>query len=184
MMWTDTQEGRQVIDEISKGIVIQVAPEEVDLFDDLVQEYYENPTSETSSEAGKDDALGFGAQEMVVALTPAVVGMVKVVLDHILSESLDTVKDEGASWAQARIKALFKSASTTSAKQENTDSAGDGTEQVEKQAAPPDQGINLSKESLVKIQQLAKKQARSYGIASKEAEQMANALIGQLVLSS
>ena len=171
-MWTDTQEGRQVVDEISKGLVMQIAPEEIDLFDDLAEDYYSQPAHENSPPAGADDALGFGAQEMVIALTPAVIGMVKTVLDYVLSESLDTIKGESASWVQARIQSLFKPAPETQAADEA------------KESTPASSGLILSKDSLVQIQALAKKQARSYGIPPKEAQQMADALIGRLALSS
>ncbi len=43
-MWTETTEGRKFIQEISRGIVGEVAPEEMDMFDELVMEYFQDPT--------------------------------------------------------------------------------------------------------------------------------------------
>jgi len=48
-MWTETTEGRKFIQEISRGIVGEVAPEEMDMFDELVMEYFQDPTRESFS---------------------------------------------------------------------------------------------------------------------------------------
>ena len=41
-MWTNTPEGNQLISEISKDVVAQLAPEELEMFDDLSQEHIQN----------------------------------------------------------------------------------------------------------------------------------------------
>ena len=43
-MWTDTVESQQLMGEISKDIVIQIAPEEMEIFDELLQDHFQNPT--------------------------------------------------------------------------------------------------------------------------------------------
>jgi hypothetical protein len=183
-MWTNTQEGRQVVDEISKQLVMQLAPEEIDLFDDLAREVYDHPAHEGSPPPQQDDALGFGAQEMVIALTPAVVGTVKTVLEYVLSESLETFKGESAAWVQARVKTLFKPASAVPDGAETGDSAAGEAASPAPGAALAGPGFSISKENLAKIQALAKKQARIHGLPPKEAQQMADALIGRLILST
>lgn len=42
-MCTETTEGRKLVEEISRGIIDQVAPEESDIFDDRVLEFFQNP---------------------------------------------------------------------------------------------------------------------------------------------
>lgn len=70
-MWTETTEGRKFVQEISKSLVIQIAPEELDLFDELVEEYFQDPTPPNVSSSTPDDPLGFGSAETLVAITPA-----------------------------------------------------------------------------------------------------------------
>lgn len=80
-MWTETAEGRKYIEKFSKTIVSEVAPDELEFFDELVAEYYEDP----SPQASKDAALGFGVGGLAV-VTPAVIAMLTTVLSYLLAE--------------------------------------------------------------------------------------------------
>ena len=155
-MWTETTEGREFIKEISLDVVTQVAPEELDLFDELVQEYFEDPSPPDLSATVSDDPLGFGLAETLVAVTPAATALVSVVLSYLLTEVIKATQEEGAAVLKRKIKKLF-----------NPDS----------QEASP-----LTQPQLEQIKKLARKQAIQFGLNSKQAEQMAAALIGSLAL--
>jgi len=166
-MWTQTPEGRKLIQEISKGIVIEVAPEEMDLFDELVMEYFQDPTPPDLSAKPKDDPLGFGLGEVLVAATPAVAAMVNAVLNHLMTESLNAAKEESAEVVKKNIKMLFNP-----------------QKKDEKPAKKDDKEVRpLNKEQLEQVKKLAWKQAIKFGIGSEKAEKMANALIGSLALA-
>ena len=159
-MWTKSSEGRKFIQEISKDIVVEVAPEEMDLFDELVMEYFQNPTPPDFSVSPKDDPLGFGIGETLVAVAPAAAAMAEVVLNSLMNESLRTAQEESAELVKRKIKSLFNS--------------------KQKEAKDP---IPLTKEQLEQVRKLAIKQAIKFGIGPEKAEKMANALIGSLALA-
>src|SRR4051812_7590548 len=140
-MWTETTEGREFIQEISKSIVIQVAPEEVELFDDLVMEYFENPTPPDLSASATDDPLGFGLSETLVAVTPAAVAIVSAVLSHLMTESVKAAQEESAEVIKKKIKALF-----------SPEKKDEGSAQKEGKDLP-----QLTKEQMEQVRKLAHK---------------------------
>lgn len=166
-MWTDTPEGRKLIQELSKDIVAETAPEEMDLFDELVMEYFNNPAPPDLSAKPKDDPLGFGLNEVLIAVTPAAAAMVNEVLKHLMTESIGAVKDESSDMVKKKVKKLFN------------------PEKKDDQPTKKDDGEvrPLNKEQLEQVKKLARKQAIKFGIGPDKAEKMANALVGSLVLS-
>jgi hypothetical protein len=63
-MWTDTPESKQLVIEVSRELVADIAPEELELVDELLDDYYAHPTVHEA----KDDPLGFGS-ELLAAST-------------------------------------------------------------------------------------------------------------------
>lgn len=166
-MWTDTPEGRKLIQELSKGIVAETAPEEMDLFDELVTEYFQNPTPPDLSAKPKEDPLGFGLNELLIVVTPAAAEIVRSVLNHLMTETMEAAKDESAEMVKKKVKKLFNP--------ENKN---------EKPAKKDDGEVRpLNKEQLEQVKKLARKQAIKFGIGPDKAEKMANALVGSLALS-
>ena len=92
-MWTETTEGRKYVHEISRKIVSQVAPEEVDLFEELLQQYFDKPhASAVDSKAG-DDPLGSGLAETLLAATPAAAAMASAVIEFLASEVIKATQE-------------------------------------------------------------------------------------------
>jgi len=166
-MWTETTEGRKFIQEVSKSIVVQIAPEELDLFDDLVSEYLQDPTPPDLTTGAKDDPLGFGLAETLVAITPAAMAIVNIVLNHLMTESVKAAQEESAEVIKKKIKALF-----------NPEKKDDRSANKLETDLPP-----LTKEQLEQVRKLARKQAIAFGIAPAKASQMVDALVGSLALA-
>ncbi len=160
-MWTETTEGRKFIEEVSKQIVTEVAPEELDLFDELIEGYFEDPAPPDLSEAGSDDPLGFGLGGALVAATPAAAAVVSTVLTYVLTEALKTFQEESAEAIKTKIKKLFKP-----------------EEEAEDEIA------ELTDEQLKQVRRLAIKQAKTFGMEADQAKRMADALIGALALAA
>ena len=158
-MWTETPEGHALIRDITQTIVTQVAPEELDLFDELLQEYFTNPQPAPQT-TSSDDPLGFGVGEVVAAITPAAAAMVSVVLSYLLPEVLKVSSQESAALIMARAKKLFQRMIG------KTDTL------------PP-----LTHAQLTHVKNLACQQALKFGVKAKIAEQMATALAGSLALT-
>ena len=158
-MWTKSSEGQKLIKELSKVIVVEVAPEEIDLFDELVVEYFRDPTPPDRSQTQKDDPLGFGIEETLIAVTPSATAVANIIINYLLTEVIKITESERAEEVKRKIKALFSS------------------EREDKVKPEP-----LTKEQLENIRKLARKQAINFGIGPERAERMADALIGSLAL--
>lgn len=158
-MWTETAEGRKLIQDISKEIILDVAPEEIDLFDELVDEYFQDPQPPDTSPAAKDDPLGFGIDEALVAATPAAAAVVQVILNYVTTDLFKVAREETAEAVRGKIKTFFRK------------------EQNEEAEPEP-----LTKEQLEQIKKLARRQAMKFGMSADRADKMANSLVGLLVL--
>lgn len=75
---------RELIEEVSRAVVAAVAPEEMVLFRPMTTAYFDAP--DRLRQAPKDDLLGFGAGDAVVALTPVALSVMSAVLTYIRRE--------------------------------------------------------------------------------------------------
>lgn len=163
-MWTETTEGRKFIKDISKHIVAESAPEELELFNELIAEYFADPTPPDLTDSGSDDALAFGIGEVLVAVTPAIAAMVTAVLTYVLTEATEVIKVESAEKIKKRIKNIF-----SPEKKDKEDS---------------DRPQPLTKDQLEQVKKLARRQAKKFGMEPAQANKMAEALIGAIVLAA
>jgi hypothetical protein len=157
-MWTQTPAGDQFVQELSKELVSQFAPEELDVFDELYNEYREHPAP-PQAEPGTDDALGSGLGEIIVAVTPAASAMVTAVVSFVLNEILKASQDEASEKIKTRVKAVFN------------------PRPAEKEKVPP-----LSQDQLDQVRRLAARRGVDFGLPPEQARQMSLALIGSLSL--
>lgn len=160
-MWTETDEGREYIREISQDIVAELAPEELEFFDELIEEYFIDPTPPDLSDSEGDEQLGFGAGVVLATATPAAAAMASAVLTFILTEITKAVQKESTEVIKRTIKAIFN------------------PEKQEKEGPSP-----LTKEQLAQVKRLARRQAREFGMDADLARKMADALVGRLALAS
>ena len=158
-MWTDTVEGHKLVKELSRMIVEEVAPEELDLFDELLLEYYQNPSESITTKTKADNPLGFGLFENITASTTVIAPIVKSALDYLLSETIKVSQEESASLVKEKIKTVFK------------------RDQADAEELDP-----LTKAQLRKIYRLARARAIDAGLKPKKAATMARALVGSLSL--
>lgn len=156
-MWTETTDGRQLITDLSKQMVTQVAPEELDLFDELIEEYFDDPSPPDLSESDDDDALGFGLNGVVVAITPAAAAAASSAVGYILSEVLKSAQEEGAAVLAKKVRRLLN---------------------------PKDKTEALTTEQLRQVRRLALTQAKVFGMEAGQARSMADALVGSLALAA
>lgn len=156
-MWIQTPEADQFVQELSKELVSQFAPEELEIFDELYNDYKKHPSG-LRTEQGADDPLGSGLGEMILAVTPAASAMATAVLSFVMSEVLKASQEEASEKIKTRIKAVL-----------NPKGSG---------KSPP-----LSPEQLEQVQKLAVKRALDFGLTPQKAKQMSLALVGSLSMS-
>jgi hypothetical protein len=157
-MWTETTEGRKYVHEISKKVVSRVAPEEVDLFEELLQQYFDNPHASALDSKAGDDPLGSGLAEPLLAATPAAAAMASAVIGFLVNEVMKAAQKETATMIKEKIPGLFVPDKKTG-------------------GSPP-----VTKEQLDQIKNLARNQANLFGFTAENAEKMTNALIESLTL--
>lgn len=160
-MLNTSSQNKEYIDGVSKVIVSDVAPEELDLFDELVAEYHEDPNPPDFSEKEEDEELAFGIGETVVPVTPAAAAMVTTVINFLLTEVIKVVKEENGKTIREILSDFLRS------------------EKRDKEGSEP-----LTVEQLKQIRRIARQQARSFGMNPDMAKRMAESLVGALALTN
>lgn len=105
-MLVNTIENRALIKKISPHVVAKVAPEELPLFDELIEEYFDDPNPPDLSVSVSDEPLGMSWGELLIAVTPAVAAAVNAVLRFISTQVLAPRQANGAGIVQS-MKSLF-----------------------------------------------------------------------------
>jgi hypothetical protein len=160
-MWINSPESKQVITDISKELVAEIAPEELELVDELLDDYYANPEVHES----KDHPLGFGS-EVLAAATPVIAMALQTLFTFILNEVWVSAQKESATLIAEKMKSLFNRDKASSPK-------GDKAEPA----------LELTREQLEKAKQLIKKEAMRGGMKPKKAEELALKIVGRIALT-
>lgn len=84
----------QLIADLARQCVIQIAPDEKMLIRPISEAYFKNPERLTKSKTNNDPILGFGASEIVNLLTPAALAICGVVVNQVIQEIRNKVKSE------------------------------------------------------------------------------------------
>jgi hypothetical protein len=82
-MFKHNPEERDYLLEIARFIIENVAPEELALFSELVEEYFADPTPPEPLARDANDPLAAGLDEFLAAATPAALAMVTTALNYI-----------------------------------------------------------------------------------------------------
>jgi hypothetical protein len=186
-MREETGERRAYIEAVSRMVVADVAADELEFFDELVVEYYEDPNPPRSADA----ALGSGFGEALVAITPAAMAMATAVLSHIATELAEVLKEEATASLSAGLRRLFHPEAKTETPAEGPEQRpGEGPDEAPEQALEegsepaPDEGPTpLTKEQLEEIRRIARREARRFGVDPTTATNMAYALVGALAIA-
>jgi len=154
-MWNNTNENRQLLADVSKEFIAEIAPEELEYVDELLAEYHENPPQVSS---GSDDPLGFGG-DIMVAVTPVIAMALSAVFKFLLEEVIKSAKTESAALMAQKVKAFFNPSAQKPV-------------------------VKLSQEELAKIKEIAKKELRRGGMNPKKAEDASLIIVAKLTLGA
>jgi hypothetical protein len=154
-MWTDTPESKEIVTELSRELVAEIAPEELELVDELIDDYYANPTIHEA----KDNPLGFGS-ELLAASTPVIAMALQTLFNFILNEVWVSVQKESAVLIAQKMKTLFHPT---------------------KEKADP--ALGLTREQLEKAKKLIKREALRGGMKPKKAEDLALKIVARIALN-
>jgi hypothetical protein len=145
---------QDTVRNISRILVAEIAPEELDNFDELFDEA-RTASNSPSSRNSSDEALGFGLDALIIIATPAVKTAVMAVMTFIVNEVIDNAKNETATIIKERIKNIF-----------------DSNKKSKSPASPP------NKETLRRIQKMAEESAKLHGLSEEQSNKFAMVLVG------
>lgn len=154
---TSTSEGNELITQVAQDIVADVAPDEIDLFEELIQEYFDDSTPPDFDRPTIDDPLGFGGAELIVAATPAATAAVTAVLGFVLAGFIEAVQEKSFEYLLQRLWGLIRGEQNGS--------------------------VALSSDQLMAVHQIAQEQALQYGVDSDVAHRIATSVVGRLALN-
>ncbi len=97
----------QLIAELSRKIVTEVAPEERRAFQPISEAYFKNPEKTLRGEVGTDELAGFGIGEIALLLTPIILDIVKDILKDVLKDSIKSSVKQNAPTLLEKLKAFF-----------------------------------------------------------------------------
>jgi len=152
---------RELIVVVARDLVAATAPEEIPLFRPMSAAYFDAP--ERLGQAPRDDMLGFGGGEVVVALTPVVLSVVGEVLVYLRHELAQAAAKDMTGAVDGGVHSLFRRFHGSHP------------------AAPP---AALSTAQLAEVGRLAFERARAMRISEGRARLLADAVVGSLVLQT
>jgi hypothetical protein len=155
-MWNDTPESKQLVTEVSKQIVAEIAPEELEFVDELIEDYYANPAAPQN----RDNPLGFGS-ELLAAATPVIAMALQTLFNFVLTEIWGSAQKEGTELIAQKMKTLLN---------------------PDKEKSEP--ALGLTQEQLEKAKKLIKKEAIRGGMKAKKAEDLAMKIVGRIALTA
>lgn len=160
---TESGADRELIVVVTRDVIAAVAPEEIPLYRPLSEAYFDAP--ERLERAPKDDVLGFGAGEVVVALTPIALSIVSELLVHLRREVAETTAREVTGAAGGGLRALFRRFH----------------HEAHPAAAAPGA---LTREQLAEVGRMAFEKALAMRVSEPRARLLADAVVGSLVLGT
>lgn len=85
-MLTDTQEGRQLINEVAFRLIKEKAPQELPLYVDTRNKYFADPEKFSQPSEGEDEPAGAGEIIAVSTFTKIVFPIITPILAFLLGE--------------------------------------------------------------------------------------------------
>jgi hypothetical protein len=98
-------EERRLVAELAEAVLAQAAPEELVIFDETAEEYFQDPAGVLSARGG-DEAVGFGLD--VALLTPYVLAVAGSVVTFLASIVSDSAKEETRTLVAGYVRRLFR----------------------------------------------------------------------------
>jgi len=152
-----------LIRDLSRSLIVSVAPEEVRLFGPLSAAYYRDPAAATRARKERDEVLGFGVEAAAVIATPIVLSVVTDVVRHLTQRLVADAGEHGAQVAERGVQALLQRARSP-------------------EAVPSVPG--LTEAQLREVRERAYEKARELRLSDARSALLADALVGSLSASS
>jgi hypothetical protein len=159
------QDQAQIISELSRDLVGQMAPGELPRFEATRTAYFEDPDKVLRGNASdKDEILGFGTGETLTQMTPVILAVVTQVVTFLAAEVKKQLKSESTSFVGELVKGMFKKFKARLDK------------------SPP-KAPTLSPEVLTRVRETTLQNASRLHLPQEKATMLADAVVGSLALA-
>jgi hypothetical protein len=152
---------RQLVVDLAAAVLNRTAPEEVVLLDETSQEYFENPAA-VLDPAQRDESVGFGVE--LALLTPYVLAIVTPVINFLLNIAVDAVKGEVRPNIVAWVRRVIRKSPDEPANQAGSPAA-------------------LTPEQVRTVREIAYQRARDIGVDETQANLLADAVAGGVLVA-
>lgn len=153
---------QDLVVELAQLVIEQTAPEELLLFDETAREYFQDP-DRVLDPRRHDEAVGFGLD--LALITPVVLAVVTPVVKFLLSVATDVAKEQVGPVVRQWVRGLFRRVHVDS-----TDVPGP--------AEPA-----LTQEQARQVRTIAHDRARQLGMAEAQADLLADAVVGGMLVA-
>ncbi len=170
----------QLVTQLSRDAVAQIAPDELLIFQATSDEYFKNPEKTLKGQAGGDDMIGFGAGGAELFLTPILLEVAATVVVPFVLEITQETKEA--------LKEQFKD----TVKQESSNLFSKVVQFMKNlfkppPANPPELAIQkippLTVEQVEQLTELAFERAQELELDGVAAMKLAHALVDSLAVS-
>ncbi|WNG27719.1 hypothetical protein F0U62_29575 [Cystobacter fuscus] len=155
----------QIISELSRDLVLQVAPGELPRFEETRAAYFEDPDKVLRGQSSQDEILGFGLGTLLTQMTPAILAVATQVVTFLVGEVKTQLKAESTGFMGEIVKRMFKRF-----KEEPLD-----------KPQPP--GLAVTPEMLRRVRETTLQNATRLHLPQEQAAVLADAVVGSLSLS-
>jgi hypothetical protein len=146
-------EDQALIAELTELALSRAAPDELALFDETAEEFFDDPQAALSA-SSKDTAVGFGLE--LVMITPVALAVGATVLQALASLLSERVLSAGGRSASSLLRRLLRK-------------------------GPPDPHLTLTPEQTQYVRQIALERANALGMPPQQAHLLADSFVGALV---
>ncbi|WP_225408449.1 hypothetical protein [Stigmatella hybrida] len=158
------QDQVQIISELSRDLVRQIAPAELPRFEAARTAYFEDPDKVLRGSSPQDEILGFGMGELLTQMTPVILTVATQVVTFLGVEIKKQIRTESTGFVGELVKRMFKKF----------------REPMDK---PQSKGISLTPELLTRIRETALQSASRLNLPQGQAALLADAVVGNLFLA-
>jgi hypothetical protein len=153
-----TASENEVIRDVARDIITQIAPNELRIFAGLSEDYFTNPREVLKNLKSEDKVLGFGTDSATALLTPIVYAALSEVFQVLINVAKTAVEDGLGSKISDVIKSMFR----------RFDSS---------QPSP------LSLDQIALVREKVSRVLRAAKLPDDRADLIVNAVVGQLVIA-
>ena len=166
----------KLIIDLSRQVILEIAPQEIPLFQATSEAYFKNPKKMLKGDTDKEEMLGFGVGQVATILTPIVLHISMTMVQYVVEISKepleevfhDKIKDEMPGFLGSLTRFLKKLLGLSE------------TLPVVAVTEIP----ALTQEQLTQVQKLAFEKACQFDLSEDQAALLAESLVGRLAINS